>query len=133
MDIKKDRDRNKQLNVTEKEIPKKMSYFNEFIEHMKAVILQGTQKYTGAEKDKAETIDIMPMVVGEQGYLDFIICDVLKRLIRFRNDRRERDLVKIAVWMYLIYNRLNLKFFEKQKPLTSEEMEKIEKMIFENE
>ena len=71
-------------------------------QHGKDVILQGTDKYSGAAKDKFETIEIMPMVVGKKGYIDFIICDIIKRLIRFRNDGRQRDLVKINVWCYLL-------------------------------
>jgi len=105
--LKNDRDKSRKIQAKEKDIPRKLSYFDEFIGHMKSIILQGTDKYTGAEKDKAETIDIMPQVVGEDGYVSFIICDILKRLIRFKNDRRERDIIKIAVWCYLL-----LKFYK---------------------
>ena len=100
--LKKDRDKNRKLKTKEQEIPNKLIYFDEFVEHMRNILLQGTDKYTGAEKDKAETIDIMPMVVGEEGYISFIVCDILKRLIRFKNDRRERDIIKISVWTYLL-------------------------------
>jgi len=105
--LKKDRDKDREIQAKEKDIPRKLSYFTEFIKDMKGIILQGTDKYTGAEKDKAETIDIMPQVVGEDGYVSFITCDILKRLIRFKNDRRERDIIKIAVWCYLL-----LKFYK---------------------
>jgi len=99
---KKDRDKNKKVDTNENEIPRKLALWDEWCEHGKNIILQGTDKYTGAEKDKSETIDIMPQVVGKQGYIDFVICDIIKRLIRFRNDGRQRDLVKINVWCYLL-------------------------------
>lgn len=105
--LKEDRDKNRDVKTTENEIPNKLDYFDDFTNHMKNILLQGTDKYTGAEKDKAETIDIMPQVVGEKGYIDFIICDIIKRLIRFRNDKRERDIIKISVWCYLLLKYLH--------------------------
>jgi len=109
MVLKKDRDLSRELKTNEEDIPRKLALWNEWCESGKKIILQGTDKYTGAEKDKSETIDIMPQVVGEQGYIDFVICDILKRLIRFRNDRRQRDLMKINVWCYLLNKYLTEK------------------------
>ena len=107
--MKKDRDKNRVVKTSKGDIPRKLKEFEDFVVHMSNVILQGTDKYTGAEKDTAETIDIMPMMVGKKGYIDFVICDITKRLLRFRNDARERDLVKIAVWCYLLYSFLQKK------------------------
>ena len=103
---KKDRDKDRVIKTNEKEIPNKLKYFDEFCKHMKDIMLQGSDKYAGANKDKSETIDIMPQVVGFNGYISFVICDILKRLIRFKNDERQRDLVKIAVWCYLLDKQL---------------------------
>ncbi len=102
MKYKVDRDKTRPVDTNEKEIQNKLAMWEEWCQMGKNVILQGTDKYTGAEKDKSETIDIMPQVVGEDGYVSFIICDILKRLIRFKNDKRQRDLVKINVWCYLL-------------------------------
>ena len=87
--------------LDEKAIPQKMRGFDEFLENLKAVIVQGTEKYAGAEVDAKETIDIIPDVVGEEGYKDFALGDLIKRIIRVKNQDRERDIIKIAVWCYL--------------------------------
>ena len=87
-------------------IPPKLKRFEEFTELMKTLALQGTEKYSGAETNQKETIDIIPDVLGEEGYTNFVLGDLLKRIIRFKNQRRERDLVKIALWAYLLWMRL---------------------------
>ena len=90
----------------EDDIPHKLSRFDEFTSLMKGLALQGTDKYAGAEADKKETIDIIPDILGEHGYVSFVLGDLVKRVVRFKNQRRERDLVKIALWTYLLWMRL---------------------------
>jgi len=87
-------------------IPQKLFRFEEFTELMKKLALQGTEKYSGAEAHKKETIDIIPDILGEEGYLNFVLGDFIKRVFRFKNQRRESDLVKIALWAYLLWMRL---------------------------
>lgn len=87
-------------------IPPKLLRFEEFTELMKTLALQGTEKYSGAETNQKETIDIIPEVLGEEGYTNFVLGDLLKRIIRFKNQRRERDLLKMALWAYLLWMRL---------------------------
>ena len=91
--------------TTETEIPKKLQGFDEFCQQMKDIILQGTDKYAGREKDACETIDVIPMVLGEQGFKDFILGDLLKRIFRVKNQNRERDIIKMAVWLFLYWKR----------------------------
>lgn len=87
-------------------LPSKLLRFEEFTGMMNALALQGTEKYSGAEAHKKETIDIIPDILGEEGYTNFVLGDLLKRIIRFKNQKRERDLVKIALWAYLLWMRL---------------------------
>jgi len=93
-------------------IPPKLLRFEEFTGLMKTLALQGTEKYSGAEAYQKETIDIIPDVIGEEGYTNYVLGDLLKRIIRFKNQRRERDLVKMALWAYLLWMRL----FPRQEP-----------------
>jgi len=93
------------------EIPKKLQWFDEFVAEMREMILIGTDKYTGAEKDQWETIDIMPKMFGTEKFVGYILNDITKRLIRFNNQGRERDLFKIALWCYLLW-----KFWFKENP-----------------
>ena len=90
----------------EEDIPQKLARFEEFTELMKKLALQGSEKYSGAEAHKKETIDIIPDILGEEGYTNFVLGDLLKRIIRFKNQRRERDLIKMALWAYLLWMRL---------------------------
>jgi hypothetical protein len=92
--------------IKEEDVPQKLVQFEEFAELMKKLALQGTEKYSGAEAHKKENIDIIPEVLGEEGYINFVLGDLLKRIIRFKNQRRERDLVKMALWAYLLWMRL---------------------------
>jgi hypothetical protein len=93
----------------EGDVPQKLLRFEEFTALMKKLALQGTEKYSGAEPHEKETIDIIPDVLGEEGYINFVLGDLIKRISRFKNQRRERDLVKMALWAYLLWMRLFLK------------------------
>jgi len=70
---------------------------------MKDMALQGTDKFAGAEKDSKETIDILPDILGKEGYVHGVMFDLIKRIIRFKNQSRERDLIKMALWCYLLW------------------------------
>ena len=89
----------------------KLSRFEEFAKLMKMLAINGSNKYAGAKPYSKEAIDIIPDILGEEGYVNFVLGDLLKRIIRFKNQRRERDLVKIALWTYLLWMRL----FQKQE------------------
>lgn len=82
----------------------KLARFEEFSTLIRSLALQGTEKYTGTTNK--ETVDIIPDVLGEEGYVSFVLGDLIKRVIRFKNQRRERDLVKMALWAYLLWMRL---------------------------
>lgn len=97
--------------MNEGEPPWKLARFEEFTESMKKLALDGSNKYAGAEAYTKEAIDIIPDILGEEGYVNFVLGDLLKRIIRFKNQRRERDLVKMALWTYLLWMRL----FQKQE------------------
>ena len=98
--------------TNEGSIPPKLARFEEFTGMMRTLALQGTEKYSGAETNQKETIDIIPDILGEEGYINFSLGDLIKRIIRFKNQRRERDLFKIALSAYLLWMR----FFPKQEP-----------------
>ncbi len=101
--------------MNEKEAPWKLSSFEDFVASMKRLAMDGSNKYAGAEPYKKEAIDIIPDVIGEEGYMNFILGDLLKRIIRFKNQKRERDLIKIALWTYLLWMRLFPKI-ERREP-----------------
>ena len=67
----------------------KFARFEQFTELMKGLALQGTEKYTGT-KNK-ETIDIIPDVLGEEGFVSFVLGDFVKRVIRFKNQKHTKQ------------------------------------------
>lgn len=87
------------------DIPNKLKGFDTFVQCMTDIILVGTDKYSGKEKDKMETIDILPQIFGEEGYRTFVLADLTKRIFRLKNQLRERDLFKIGVWCFLLWKR----------------------------
>jgi hypothetical protein len=90
----------------EEETTWKLSRFEDFIKLTKRLALDGSNKYAAGEPYKKEAIEIITDVMGEEGYTNFVLGDLLKRIIRFKNQRRERDLLKIALWSYLLWMRL---------------------------
>jgi hypothetical protein len=103
--------------VNEEESTWKLSRFAEFTGLMRDLALDGSSKYAGAEPYVKEAIDIIPDILGEEGYINFVLGDLIKRIIRFKNQKRERDLIKIALWTYFLWMRLFPKQ-EKREPET---------------
>jgi hypothetical protein len=95
----------------------KLSRFEEFARLMKMLAIDGSNKYAGAKPYSKEAIDIIPDILGEEGYVNFVLGDLLTGIIRFKNQKRERDLVKIALWTYFLWMRLFPKQ-EKREPET---------------
>lgn len=87
----------------EEDIPRKLTGFEDFVQGIKDNCLQGTDKYKGDEVDQWETIDIMPKVFGSRGYTIYILGDIFKRIMRFLNQRRERDIFKMALWLFFLW------------------------------
>jgi hypothetical protein len=68
----------------------KLSRFEDFIKLTKRLALDGSNKYAAGEPYKKEAIDIITDVMGEEGYTNFVLGDLLK----------------IALWSYLLWMRL---------------------------
>jgi len=83
-----------------------LARFGEFTKLIKELAVQGKAKYSGSEAGRKENIDIIPDVLGEEGFVHFVLGDLIKRIIRFKNQRRERDLMKMALWAYLLWTKL---------------------------
>ncbi len=92
-----------------------LSRFEEFTRLMKMLAVDGSNKYAGAVPYKKEAVDIIPDILGEEGYLHYVLGDLLKRIIRFKNQKRERDLIKIALWTYFLW----IRFFPKTRETTA--------------
>jgi hypothetical protein len=101
-----DGDNHRKISPKEEEVPWKLARFEDFVGLVRRMALDGSTKYAGAEAYRKEAIDIIPDILSEEGYVSFVLGDLIKRIMRFKNQRRERDLVKIALWTYLLWMRL---------------------------
>jgi len=92
-----------------KSFPYKLCRFKEFTQLMKEMALKGIEKRSeGLKKDPKDAI---PNTPGDERHINFVLEDLVKKIIRFRNQRSENDMVKLALWSYLLW----MKLYPKQK------------------
>jgi DNA repair protein RadC len=89
-----------------RKIPKKPLRFKEFTELMKKMALRGIRRRSVSDAHQKETRDTIPEAPGDERHIDFVLEDLVKKIIRFRNERTEKDLIKMALWAYLLWMRL---------------------------
>ena len=58
----------------------KLSRFEEFAKLMKMLAIDGSNKYAGAKPYSKEAIDLIPDILGEEGYVNFVLGDLLERI-----------------------------------------------------
>ena len=85
----------------------KRESFEKFTELVKNQFEFGGVKY--AHSDAREATDIISETFG----LGWVLGTVLKYLLRFRNLRREKDLLKIACYMFIIWLKCGFHLEEK--------------------
>ncbi|MHA2343495.1 MAG: hypothetical protein ACXADW_16635 [Candidatus Hodarchaeales archaeon] len=82
-------------------ITEKKENFEKFVELIKNQFWHGGDKY--ALSDTKEFTDaICECFPGESG-TDWVLGTCMKYLGRFKNFRREKDLLKVATYMYIIW------------------------------
>jgi len=85
-------------------ITEKKEHFEKFVELIKNQFWHGGEKY--ALSDTKEFTDaICECFPGDSG-VDFILSTCMKYLGRFKNFGREKDLLKIATYMYLCWIKM---------------------------
>jgi len=92
-------------------LPHKLVRFKEFTELMRKLALQGIEPHLGAEVYKKGTMAPQTAAPRYERYIHFALEDLIKKIIRFRFQRSEKDMVKLALWSYLLW----MKFYPKQK------------------
>lgn len=86
-------------NITEKK-----EHFDKFVELIRNQFWHGGDKY--ALSDTKEFTDaICECFPGETG-VDFILSTCMKYLGRFKNFGREKDLLKVATYMYICWLKM---------------------------
>jgi peroxiredoxin len=95
-----------QTKTKEEDVPGKLARFQEYVRIMKTLALEGSDKYAGAEVDEKEAMDLILDMLGKEGFTHYVLGDLIKRVVRFKNQKRERDLPKIGLWTYFLWAKL---------------------------
>ena len=77
--------------------PLKEKHLVEFAKLIKEQISYGGKKYEST--DAKEATDVISEVFG----LEYILMNIMKYTLRFKNLQREKDLLKIATYSYLMW------------------------------
>lgn len=89
------------LNQVDTNLPVKRENFAKFADLIKNQIDHGGDKYASSEQ-KEFTDLICEAFPGESG-VDWVLGTCLKYLGRYRNFGREKDLLKIAAYCYILW------------------------------
>src|SRR5580704_1836416 len=63
----------------------------------------GGDRYKLQGFDDREATDVISSVFGGQSEFDWILGTMMKYLFRFKNFQREKDLLKIATYCYILW------------------------------
>ena len=91
-------------------IEQKRKYFGDFVELLQNQFEHGGSKYAGNEEAGKEFTDIICEAFPGESGVDFVLSTCMKYLGRIRNFKREKDTLKVACYMYILW--LKLGFFK---------------------
>ncbi|HEB37380.1 MAG TPA: hypothetical protein ENI14_01790 [Thermoplasmatales archaeon] len=90
------------MHSTNLDIKKK--HFSEFAELIRNQFEHGGSKYK-LSADREGTDLICEAFPGDTG-VDFVLATCMKYLLRFKNFKREKDLLKISTYMYILWLKM---------------------------
>lgn len=79
----------------------KVEHFDKFAELIKNQFIHGGSKYKGNGKEEFTDL-ICRSFPGESG-VDWVLGTCMKYLGRYKNFQREKDLLKVATYMYILW------------------------------
>ena len=85
-------------------LKEKRENFKSFVELLRSQFEHGGEKYALLE-DKEFTDIICEFVPGDTG-VDWVLGTIFKYLGRFKNFQRERDLLKISAYCYIMWLKM---------------------------
>ena len=81
----------------------KAKYFNKFSELIGNQFKHGGDKYKLPGFNDMEATDLISKCFGGESELEWILGTMVKYIFRFRNFKREKDLLKIATYCYILF------------------------------
>jgi len=99
------------LNKKNTNLETKKKHFHKFVKLMKNQFWHGGDKYKLSET-KEFTDAICECFPGDSG-IDYYLATCMKYLGRYKNFGREKDLLKIATYMYLLWLKADFQSIDK--------------------
>jgi len=81
----------------------KAANFKKFAELIGGQFSHGGDKYKLQGFDDREATDVISSIFGGQSEFDWILGTMMKYLFRFKNFNREKDLLKVATYCYILW------------------------------
>lgn len=81
----------------------KQEHFEKFVTLIKNQFWHGGDKYKLQGFEDREATDIISSVFGGNTEFDWILGTITKYIFRFKNFGREKDLLKIATYCYILW------------------------------
>lgn len=81
----------------------KKKFFNIFSDMIGNQFMHGGDKYKLPGFDDREATDVISAVFGGKDQIDWVLGTILKYIFRFKNFHREKDLLKIATYCFILW------------------------------
>ena len=81
----------------------KKEFFKTFSDMIGNQFMHGGDKYKLPGFDDREATDVISSVFGGPDQIDWLLGTVMKYIFRFKNFKREKDLLKIATYCYILW------------------------------
>lgn len=84
-------------------VDEKAKHWPMFAKLIENQFTHGGDKYKLNGFDDREATDVISAVFGGPNHEDWVLGTITKYIFRYRNFRRERDLLKIVTYCYILY------------------------------
>ncbi len=81
----------------------KQENFKKFADLIESQFKHGGDKYKLPGFEDREATDVISSVFGGESEFDWVLGTMMKYLFRFKNFHREKDLLKIATYAYILW------------------------------
>lgn len=84
----------------------KQQYFQRFADLISNQFHHGGDKYKLPGFNDREATDVISSVFGGESQFDWVLGTMMKYIFRFKNFQREKDLLKIATYCFILWLKM---------------------------
>jgi hypothetical protein len=78
-------------------------HWKQFVKLMESLLLHGGSKYNLHGFEEMEATDVISRIFGGEDEYDWLLGTMMKYLLRFKNFHREKDLLKVSTYCYILW------------------------------